>query len=152
MAKLKIKTVIQILFFVAVAVAVLAQLQSVYDRWRIGREIRAEIWKSARVAVIKLDPRFPPGMIVEYENGSRYTVETTHFRLVFETGTRPVARADRDFRALRPGEKKHVLLESVTVSPSARPPGRGTKLTYHLLVFPNNRKPLPEITGELEVR
>jgi len=53
---------------------------------------------------------------------------------------------------MRPGEKEHVLLESVAVPPSAKPPEPGTVLTYHLLVFPGQRKPLPELTGELAVK
>lgn len=152
MAKIKIKKVIQILFFVVVAVAVLAQLQSVYGRWRIGREIRAEIWKGARVAVLKTDARFPPGLLLEYSNTSQYSIPESRFQLTFMSGTQVVAAAEREFREVPSGKTDHVLLESVSTSPKAPPPPSGTKLTYRLLVYPGQRKPLPEIAGELEVR
>ncbi len=151
MTKLKIKTVIQILFFVVVAVAVLAQLQSVYARWRVGREIRAEIWKGARVAVIRTNPRFPPGLLLEYSNTRQYSISESRFKLTFMKGTQVVAAAEREFREVPSGKTDHVLLESVSTSPGAPPPALGTKLTYHLLVYPGQRKPLPEVTGELEV-
>lgn len=61
MPKPKLKTIIQVAFFAAVAVAVLVQAATVYSRWRSGRQVRADIWQNARVAVLKTDPRFPRG-------------------------------------------------------------------------------------------
>jgi hypothetical protein len=152
MPRLKLKKIIQIAFFVVVAMAVLDQAAIVYSQWRAGREIRADIWKNARVAVLKTDPRFPPGLLVEYMNGSRYAVEKTRFKLTFMLGAQTVAAIERDFREMKPIKTEHVLLESVVTPPSATPPPPGTKLAYRLLVFPGQRKPLPEITGEIELR
>ena len=152
MPKLKIKKILQIAFFAVVAIAVLDQVTNVYSRWRAGREIRAEIWKNARVTVLKTDPRFPPGVLVEYLNGSPYAIEKTRFAITFTLGTRVVAATERDFREMRPGKTEHVLLKSVEAQPSATPPPPGTKLTYSLIVFPGQRKPLPAIAGEIEIR
>lgn len=152
MAKLRLQKIIKIVFFAAVAIAVLDQAADLYLRWRGGRRIRADIWRNAHVAVIKTDPRFPPGLLLEYENASRYPIDKTRFRLSFALGGREVATTERDFREMRPGEKEHVLLKSVEISPSPTPPARGTRLAYHLLVYPGQRKPLPEVTGEVEIQ
>jgi hypothetical protein len=152
MRKLKLEKAVQILFFAVVAIAVLAQLASVYSQWQAGRRIRAEIWANARVAVIKTDPRFPPGLLLEYENGSRYAIDKTRFRLSFALAGQEVAATERDFREMRPGEKEHVLLESMAIFSAAKPPAPGTELTYRILVFPGQRKPLPEVTGEVEIQ
>jgi hypothetical protein len=148
----KLKKIIQVAFFAAVAVAVLGQAWIVYSRWRTGREIRAQIWKSARVTVLKTDPRFPPGLLVEYVNGSPYAIDKTRFVLTFRLGTRVVAATERDFREMRPGKTEHVLLKSVETKPPTTPPPPGTKLAYDLVAFPGQRKPLPPITGEIEIR
>jgi len=152
MARLKIKKVIQVAFFAVVAIAVLFQLASVYSRWRAGREIRAEIWKSARAAVLKTDPRFPPGLLLEFANGSRYAVDKARFKLTFMLGMQEVAGTERDFREVKPGKTEHVLLKSVEVPRGSAPPPPGTRLAYRLVVFPGQRKPLPEITGEIDIR
>jgi len=152
MAKLKLKKVTQFAFFAVVAVAILDQAVSVYSQWRAGREIRADIWKNARVAVLKSDPRFPPGLLVEYVNGSRYAVDKTRFHLTFMLGTQVVATTERDFREMRPGKTEHVLLKSVAASPSPAPPPPGSRLAYRLVVFPGQRKPLSVIVGEIEIR
>lgn len=148
----KLKKIIQIAFFAAVAIAVLGQFWIVYSRWRTGREIRAQIWKSARVTVLRTDPRFPPSLLVEYVNGSPYAIGKTRFGLTFRLGTRVVAATERDFREMRPGKTEHVLLKSVETQPSTPPPSPGSKLAYSLIVFPGQRKPLPVITGEIEIR
>jgi hypothetical protein len=147
----KLKRVIEISFFLFVAIAILAQAVILYLGWKEARGIRAEIWKNAHVAVVKTDPQFPPGLLVEYENTSRYKIATTHFRLVFEVGLQQVARTDRDYHEMKPGEKERILLKSVAVSPTQTPP-LGTKVIYHLLVFPDQRKSLAEVTGEIEIR
>jgi hypothetical protein len=152
MVKLKPKKALQIAFFTVVAIAVLAQAASVYSQWRTGRQIRADIWKSARVTVLKTDPRFPPGLLVEYLNGSRYAIEKTRFKLTFMLGIQVVAATEREFREMRPGKTEHVLLKSVETPAFATPPPPGTKLAYNLVVFPGQRKPLPIITGEIEIR
>jgi hypothetical protein len=36
--------------------------------------------------------------------------------------------------------------------PAATPPPPGTRLAYKLAVFAAQRKPLPEVTGEIEIR
>lgn len=152
MAKLKIKKLIQIAFFAAVAIAVLFQLASVYSSWRAGRAIRSEIWLNARAAVLKSDPRFPPGLLIEFANGSRYAVDKARFKLTFMLGAQEVASTERDFREVKPGKTEHVLLKSVEVPRGSTPPPPGTRLAYRLVVFPGQRKPLPEIAGEIEIR
>jgi hypothetical protein len=152
MAKLKIRKLIQIAFFAAVTIAVLFQLASVYSRWRAGREIRSEIWKSARATVLKTDPRFPPGLLVEFANGSRYAIDKARFKLSFLLGAQEVAATEREFREVKPGKTEHVLLKSVEIPRGSTPPPPGTRLAYRLVVFPGQRKPLPGITGEIEIR
>ncbi len=152
MRKLTPKKIIQLLFFAVVTAAVLAQLSGVYSRWRIGREIRAEIWRGARLEILKTDPRFPPSLLLAYSNTSQYSIAESRFRLTFVLGTQVVASAEREFREVPAGRTDHVLVESVRTSAAAAPPPPGTKLTYHLLVYPGQRKPLPEITGEIEIR
>jgi hypothetical protein len=152
MRKLSFKKIIQILFFAVVTVAVLAQLSSVYSRWRIGREIRAEIWRGAQVTVLKTDSRFPPSLLLAYANTSQYSIAESRFKLTFTLGTEVVASAEREFREVPSGATDHVLLESVRTATAEAPPPPGTKLAYHLLVYPGQRKPLPQITGEIEIR
>jgi hypothetical protein len=45
-----------------------------------------------------------------------------------------------------------VLLQAVIPMTGSRTVEPGTSLTYRLLVFPNKKKPLPEIIGHLEAR
>ncbi len=152
MAKLKLKTIIQAAFFAAVAVAVLVQAASVYSRWRSGRQVRADIWANARVTVLKTDPRFPPGILVEYVNGSPFAIDKSRFALSFLLGSQVVATNERLFREVKPGQTVHVLLQSVASDPAAPPPAPGSRLAYKLVVFAGQRKPLPEVSGELEIR
>jgi hypothetical protein len=152
MARLKIKTIIKVLFFAVVSVAVLFQLAGLYARWQTGRQIRAQIRANAIVEVLEIDPRFPPGLLLAYENGSAYKIDKTVFKLSFWLAGQEVASTERDFREMRPGEREHVLLESVAVPPAAKPPAPGTELTYHLLVYPGQRNPLPELKGEIVLR
>jgi hypothetical protein len=152
MAKLKLKTVVQAAFFASVAIAILFQAASVYSRWRTGRQIRAEVWANARVTVLRTDPRFPPGILLEYVNGSRFAIDKSRFNLTFTLAGRPAAAAERDFREVKPGQTVHVLLQSVATDPAAAPPPPGTRLAYTITVLPGQRKPLPEVAGELEIR
>ncbi len=152
MPKLKLKTIIQAAFFAAVAMAVLVQAASVYSRWRSSRQVRADIWANARVTVLKTDPRFPPGLLVEYVNGSRFAIDKSRFDLTVLLGSQVVARNERMFREVKPGQTVHVLLQSVASDPGATPPPPGSGLEYKLSVFAGQRKPLPEVTGEIEIR
>ncbi|MEW5900322.1 MAG: hypothetical protein AB1715_02540 [Acidobacteriota bacterium] len=148
----KVKKIIERSFLVLVAAAVVAQAVSIYLNWREGRSIRLEIWKSARVAVVKTDPQFPPGLLLEYENAGRWTIGKTHFRLTFDLDHQEVARTSRDYGELKPGKKVDILLKSVVSSSSIKAVEPGTKLRYHLVVYPDHRKPLPEIAGELTLK
>ncbi len=71
--------------------------------------------------------------------------------MVFESGGRVVAGADRDYGEIKPGEKKLILLKSVALDVSPGDLSRIKSLKYRLLVYPGSRKPLPEITGEFDV-
>lgn len=149
----KLRRTIEILFVAVVVCLVLAQAASLYLRWREAKKIREAIWKGARVSVVKTDPQFPPGLLVEYENTSAYTVSKIHLRLVFSITGLEVARTDRDYeKELKPGQKERILLKSVSTVPSDHTWSPPTKATYLLVVFPNNKKPLPEISGEIELR
>jgi hypothetical protein len=149
----KTKRIIEIAFVAVVVALVLIQAASLYLRWREGKRIREEIWKGARVTVVKTDPQFPPGLLVEYENTSRYTIGKTHFRLVFSINGLEVARTDRDYlKELKPGQKERILLKSGSTTPTGQAYGPPTKATYLLIVFPDMKKPLPMITGEIELR
>jgi hypothetical protein len=149
----KIRRSVEIAFVAVVVVLVLIQASALYLRWHEGKRIREEIWRGARVAVVKTDPRFPPGILVEYENASPYAVSKIHFRLVFSIGGLEVARADRDYeKEMKPGQKERILLKSVSTAPSGQTWGPPTKAAYLLVVFPNNKKPLPEIRGEIELQ
>ena len=149
----KTKRIIEIAFVALVVALVLIQAAALYLRWREGKHIREEILKGARVTVVKTDPKFPPGLLVEYENASPYAIAKTHFRLVFSITGLEVARTDREYlKELKPGQKERILLKSVSTAPAGQAWSPPTKATYLLVVFPNNKKPLPEIRGEIELR
>ncbi len=147
----RIKRIVEISFIVIIVAAVLAQATAIFLRWREGKRIREEIWKSARVVVVKTDSQFPPGLLVQYENSGRYTIDKTRFLLVIEFNGQEVARAEREYKAMKPGEKESVLLKSATKS-AQLDWSPGTKFSYRLLVFPGQKKPLAELTGEIELR
>jgi len=147
----KLKRVVEVGFLTVASLALIAQATSIYLGWRHGRVVDREIWKSCKVEVVKTDPRFPPALLIAYTNSGRLPVGKTHFRLVIERNAQEVARIDRDYGEIKPGKTESVLLQSVIPVTASRNVQRGTELTYRLLVFPNNKKPLPEIVGEIEV-
>jgi hypothetical protein len=149
----KLKRTIEIAFVAVVVVLVLIQAASLYLRWREGKRIREEIWRGARVSVVKTDQHFPPGLLVEYENASPYALSKIRFSLIFSINGLAVARAERDYeKEMKPGQKERILLKSVSTAPSGQSLGPSTKAAYLLVVFPNNKKPLPEISGEIELQ
>ncbi len=147
----KLKRVVELAFLTIASIVLLAQVITIYLNWRHGKAVDREILQGTRAAVVKTVPQFPPAFLVEYENSGRLPIAKTHFRLTIELGAAVVARIDRDYGEIKPGKTERVLLQTVAVSP---PPHiePGTRITYRLLVFPNNKKPLAEILGELEVR
>jgi len=146
----RIKRIVEISFIVIMAAVLLAQATAIFLRWREGKRIREETWKSARVSVVKTDPQFPPGLLVHYENSGRYTIDKTRFLLVIDLNGQEIAQTEREYKSMKPGEKESVLLKSVAESAQPEwPPG--TRVHYRLLVFPGQRKPLPELTGEIEL-
>jgi hypothetical protein len=147
----KFKRVVEVSFLVLASLAVLAQAFRIFLGWRHGRLIQDEIRKGSRVSVLKINPRFPPGLLVEFDNSSRWTIPEIHFRVVFARAGKDVARADRDFGEIKPGEQKKILLQSVALGSSPPVLARVSGVKYRLLVFPGYRKPLPEITGEVDL-
>lgn len=150
MAELR-KTIERAFLFLA-ALVILAQAVSIFLGWREGRRIGREIWEGARVAVVRADLRFPPALLLRYENASRWAIGRTHFRLTFEAEGQVVARTDRDYGELGPGKSADVLLQSVPASSAPKAMGSGTRLSYNLVVYPNNKKPLPTISGALDIQ
>jgi hypothetical protein len=148
----KLKKVVEVGFLTIASLALIAQATSIYLGWRHGKAVDKEILKNSKVEVIKTDPRFPPALLVAYTNSGRLPVGKTHFRLVIEMGLQEVARIDRDYGELKPGKTESVLLQSVPPINTPWTIEPGTSLTYRLLVFPNKKKPLPEISGRLEAR
>ncbi len=146
----RLKRIVELVFLSVASIVLLAQVISIYLGWRHGKNVDREIREGARVAVVKTVTRFPPGFLVEYENSGRLPISKTQFRLAIELGTAVVARIDRDYGEIKPGKTERVLLQTVAASP---PPQvePGTRLSYRLLVFPNNKKPLPEITGNITI-
>lgn len=148
----KLKRVVEVAFLAVASLVILAQMISIYLDWRHGKSIDKEILRGARAAVVKTVPQFPPAFLVEYENSGRLPIATTHFRLIIELDAAEIARIDRDYGEIKPGKTERLLLQTVSsVSPTPKI-APGAKLTYRLLVFPNNKKPLPEIAGEITVR
>jgi hypothetical protein len=148
----KFKRVVEVAFLTIISIALLAQAATIFFRWRHGKEVDREILNSCRVEVVKVNPHFPPGLLIAYTNSGRLPVAKTRFLLAIDRDALEIARIERDYGELKPGKTESVLLQSVAplgASPAVAP---GTVLTYRLLVFPNNKKPLPEISGRLEIR
>jgi hypothetical protein len=148
----KLKRVVEVGFLAIAALVLIAQATSIYLGWRHGKVVDREIWKSCKVEVIKSDARFPPALLVSYTNSGHLPVGKTHFRLVIELNSQEVARIDRDYGELKAGKTESVLLQSVAPVTGSQTIGPGTELTYRLLVFPNNKKPLPELSGQITAR
>jgi hypothetical protein len=148
----KLKRAVEVGFLTIAFLALIAQATSVYLGWRHGRVVDKEILKNSKVEVVKTDPRFPPALLVVYTNSGRLPVEKTHFRLIIELNAIEIARIDRDYGELKPEKTESVLLQSVTPVNAPRNVEPGTTLTYRLLVFPNNKKALPEISGTIQTR
>src|SRR4030067_85643 len=148
----KLKRVVEVGFLAIPCLALIAQATSIYLGWRHGKVVDKEILKNSKVEVVKTDPRFPPALLVAYTNSGRLPIGQTHFRLVIERNAQEVARIDRDYGALKVGKTESVLLQSVPPMTGSRTVEPGTSLTYRLLVFPNKKKPLPELSGQITIR
>jgi hypothetical protein len=148
----KLKRVVEVSFLTVASLALIAQATSIYLGWRHGKVVDKEILKSSKVEVVKTDPRFPPAHLVAYTNSGRLPIGKTHFRLIIELNSQEIARIDRDYGELKAGKTESVLLQSVTPITGSRTVEPGTNLTYRLLVFPNNKKSLPEISGIIKTR
>lgn len=143
----KVKRLAEISFLVIISAVILAQAFTIFLSWREGRLIKREIWKSSRASVTKINPVFPPRLLVEFENQGRWPVPQVRLVAIFESDGIEVARAEREYGEIKPGQKKAIMLESVSILP----PGQrvaATRLRYRLLVFPGSKKPLPEIAGD----
>jgi len=146
----KLKRAVEITFLTIACLALLAQATSIYLGWRHGKVVDKEILKNSKVEVIKTNPRFPPALLIAYTNSGRLPIGKTRLLLVIEQNGLEVARIDRDYGELKPGKTESVLLQSVVPLTASQTVDPGTILTYRLLVFPNKKKPLPEISGTIE--
>ncbi len=147
----KLKRIIEVAFLAVACTVLFAQIITIYLGWRHGKTVDKEILKGTRAAVVKVVPRFPPAFLVEYENSGRLPIAKTHFRMSVEQDAAEIARTERDYGEIKSGKTERLLLQTV---PSASPHPKiepGAKLTYRLLVFPNNKKPLPELSGQVKV-
>jgi hypothetical protein len=148
----KAKRLVEITFLVAASAAILAQATVIVLGWRENRLIKKAIWQGSRAAVTRINPTFPPRLLVEFENEGKWAVPKIRLQAVFELDSREVARAERDYGEVKPAEKKAIMLESVSLLPPNEIPELPTRIRYRLLVFPGSRKPLPEISGEFELK
>jgi hypothetical protein len=148
----KLKRIIEVVFLAVAAVVLIVQLISIYIGWRHGKSVDREILQGARVTVVKSVPQFPPGFLVEYENSGKFPITETHFRLTVELDATVIARIDRDYGEINPGKTERLLLQTVASASPAPAIESGTALTYRLYVFPNNKKPLPELSGQITIQ
>ena len=148
----KLKRVVEVGFITIASLVLIAQVTSIYLGWRHGKAVDREILRSCSVRIIDSNPRFPPALLIAYTNSGRLPVGKTHFRLVIEQNLQEVARIDRDYGELKPGKTESVLLQSALPVSTPRTIEPGKELTYRLLVFPNNKKPLPELTGQITIQ
>jgi hypothetical protein len=147
----KIKRLVEITFLVVAAAAILAQATVVFLGWRESRLVKKEIWQHSRAAVTKINPTFPPRLLVEFENEGKWAVSEIRLEAVFEQNGRAIARAERDYEEVKPGEKRAIMLQSVSLLPPNETPKLPARIQYRLLVFPGSRKSLPEISGEFDL-
>ena len=145
----KLKRIVEVGFLAVAALVLIVQLISIYLGWRHGKSVDREILRNSRVAVVKTVPRFPPAFLVEYENSGRLPIAETHFRLTVELDATVIAQTDRDYGEVKPGRTERVLLQTVATASPAPEIAAGTSLIYRLSVFPNNKKPLPELSGKI---
>jgi len=148
----KLKRIVEVAFLAVASIVLIAQLISIYLGWRHGKSVDREILEGARVAVVKTAPQFPPAFLVEYENSGRLPIANTHFRLTIELDAIEIARIDRDYGEIKPGKTERLLLQAVASASPSPKIGPGTQLTYRLSVFPNNKKPLSELTGQIIIQ
>jgi hypothetical protein len=148
----KLKRIVEVAFLAVASMVLIAQLISIYLGWRHGKSVDREILQGARVAVVKTVAEFPPAFLIEYENSGRLPIANTHFRLTIELDAVEIARIDRDYGEIKPGKTERLLLQTVasaSPSPTVEP---GTRLSYRLSVFPNNKKPMAELSGQITIQ
>ncbi len=144
----KIKRHVEITFLIVASAAILAQATVILLGWRENRLIKKEIRQGCRAAVTKINPNFPPRLLVDFKNVGKWAVPKIRLEAVFEKDGREIARAERDYGEVKPGEKRAIMLESLSLLPPGESLELPARIRYRLLVFPGSRKPLPEITGE----
>ncbi len=147
----KIKRLIEIIFLVVASAAILTQVFSIFLSWREGRLIKKEIWRGSRASVLKINPRFPPRLLIEFENQSKWPVPKVRLVASFVYNGREIARAEREHGEIKAGEKRTLLLHSVSLLQPEDGLKIPAKVTYKLLVYPGSKKPLPEISGDFEL-
>lgn len=147
----KAKRLIEITFLVAASAAILAQATVIILGWRENKLIKKAIWQGSHATVTKINPAFPPRLLVEFKNEGKWAVPKIRLQAVFEQDGREVARAERDYGEVKPGEKRAIMLQSVSLLPPNEIPELPARIQYRLLVFPGSRKPLPEISGEFDL-
>ncbi|MDH7511905.1 MAG: hypothetical protein QHH14_03040 [Clostridiales bacterium] len=148
----KIKRLVEITFLGVASAAILAQATVIFLDWRESRLIKKEIWQDSHAAVTRINPYFPPRLLVEFRNEGKWAVPKIRLEAVFERDGREIARAERDYGEVKPGEKRAIMLQSISLLPRDEALELPARVKYRLLVFPGSRKPLPEITGELDLK
>jgi hypothetical protein len=148
----KAKRLIEVTFLAVASAAILAQATVIVLGWRESRLIKKALWQGSHAAVTRINPIFPPRLLVEFENRGKRAVSEIRLEAVFERNGREIARAEREYEEVKPGEKRAIMLESVSLLPLDEVPELPARIHYRLLVFPGSRKSLPEISGEFDLK
>ncbi len=147
----RIKRLVEISFLAVASAAILAQAAVIFLGWRESRLIKKEILQDSHAYVTRINPNFPPRLLVEFRNEGKWTVPKIRLEAVFEQDGREIARAERDYGEVKPGEKRAIMLQSISLLPQDKRLEVPARIRYRLLVFPGSRKPLPEISGEFNL-
>lgn len=145
-----LKTTLERIFLAVGIFIVLIFVSRIFVQWREGRLQQKEVLEQSRVQVLRINPVFPPAMLIEFDNPTLLPLEKVRFQAVFEIDGHQVAQADREYENFPAEEKKTLLLQSLS-QVSSLPPG-SVRVKYRLLVFPFKRKSLAEVTGEFELK
>jgi len=82
--------------------------------------------------VIRINPAFPPRLLVEFRNEGKWAVPKIRLQAVFEKDGREIGRAERDYGEVKPGEQRVIMLESLSLLPPGDRPELPARSRYGL--------------------